>query len=501
MIRKSKFIIAIIPILFFFVPLQNVFLDTLCAEERVDFRPGINCVVNFASCPTGSTNLLQMSNSSRGRYSNRLNGDKLSRSIIARYGGDINNPSADSRSICIRENYNNFVLRWMTESEASDSQNENLPSVESLGSYRAIPRVCPAGWTAQEGRNTIYGADNIFADSTIKLQGCCPVGFQFVNISSNLGQFMTGGQGLQAGVCCRGSGFDEWDSDFDNGGCKKDGNVVIPNNSGQHNGTYSTFEQALSAMAQNSNIIIGVRDTGSGWSTRVNNPSEEGLPKPQFGLGLGPDYPGLAVAQNTGTGAAGGSSKICPQNTACAVTDPENKDSIISPALYSSSTGLNCDRCFSNGDPIAVITDSENSANNKVRFCDASSPTLYREETLIGTDDITQGYLLEEGDNADLYRQCFETGGIYTAIGCIDPTPTGIITGLIRIALGVMGGVALLQMIYVGLLYQMGNTEKIKEARTQLIATLIGIAVLVFSVLILRIIGVNVLDILPEGSV
>jgi hypothetical protein len=64
-----------------------------------------------------------------------------------------------------------------------------------------------------------------------------------------------------------------------------------------------------------------------------------------------------------------------------------------------------------------------------------------------------------------------------------------------------MGGVALIQLILAGIAYQQGNEEKIKEARNKVLATLTGIAVLVFSVLILRIIGVNILDVIPDGLI
>ncbi len=95
--------------------------------------------------------------------------------------------------------------------------------------------------------------------------------------------------------------------------------------------------------------------------------------------------------------------------------------------------------------------------------------------------------------------RCINAGGIWTAIGCIDPTPIGIVTGLIRIALGVMGGVALVQLIIAGMYYQSGKEEKIEEAKGKIKQTIGGVALLVFSVLILRIIGVNVLDVVPEG--
>ncbi len=96
---------------------------------------------------------------------------------------------------------------------------------------------------------------------------------------------------------------------------------------------------------------------------------------------------------------------------------------------------------------------------------------------------------------------CIGQGGIWTAIGCIDPSPTGILTGLIRIGYGVMGGVALLQLIFVGLMYQSGDEAKIADARSKLFATLGGVALLTFSVLILRIIGINILDVIPVGGI
>jgi len=50
-------------------------------------------------------------------------------------------------------------------------------------------------------------------------------------------------------------------------------------------------------------------------------------------------------------------------------------------------------------------------------------------------------------------------------------------------------------------MYQTGDEARIKAARESIIKTLTGLAVLVFSILILRIIGINILDVLPVGSV
>lgn len=101
--------------------------------------------------------------------------------------------------------------------------------------------------------------------------------------------------------------------------------------------------------------------------------------------------------------------------------------------------------------------------------------------------------------NLSAQENCLNNGGIWIAIGCVDPSPIGILTRLVQIGLGIMGGVAVFQFIMAGVAYQRGDEGKIEEAKEKIKATLTGIAVLVFSVLILRIIGVNVLDVVPSG--
>lgn len=95
--------------------------------------------------------------------------------------------------------------------------------------------------------------------------------------------------------------------------------------------------------------------------------------------------------------------------------------------------------------------------------------------------------------------ECLLGGGTWTGIGCIATTPEGIFASIIRIVLGVMGGVVLLRMIYLGYLYQSKDEKKIAEAKAGVISTLAGILVVLFSILILRIIGVNILNVVPAG--
>lgn len=501
--KKIKLIFLLTPLIFLIASSGQIStISKICAGTSID--NGIDCEPNYTDCGGNNENILELFTEGSITMGNHLNRSKLIASLNGYAGGD----TSKARSMCIKPGYDAFLVRWMEQNEAGAG--ENFSAVDSQRTIEAIPRVCPTGWNVQSGPNTIFGSDGIFANG-FRMQGCCPIGFQFVNRVSDLDEWLNGGFALQGGACCRGSGFTSWDPDPSNGGCKVDDTVVI-RNSEQINRSHANLEDAIIDMQNNAQIIIGV-DQNNGWNTSIPGVNTNGVVRPQFGLGLGENYPGAIVIE---VPASSGAATKCPSNTACAISgDPGTPDinSIVSADTFiQSGTSATCGRCYTNGDTIGTVSadagavDDPNTPVDEsigfVRYCDTSAPNgLFRDETLLGTPDITRGYLLEDATNQALYKQCFDTGGIYTAVGCIDPTPTGIITGLIRIALGVMGGVALLQMVYVGILYQQGNTEKIKGARTQLIATLTGVAVLVFSVLILRIIGVNILDVIPAGSV
>ncbi|MBL8014878.1 MAG: hypothetical protein JNK26_01665 [Candidatus Doudnabacteria bacterium] len=139
-------------------------------------------------------------------------------------------------------------------------------------------------------------------------------------------------------------------------------------------------------------------------------------------------------------------------------------------------------------------------------------PTLKGILTLICAQDPTAGVFFPDTSNSAKPRdeqnaefvacsQCIKDRGTWTeAFGCIITTPEGIFTALIRVVLGIMGGVALVRITYLGIITAQSNDDgKIAEARKGVIATLAAVAVIVFAVLILRVIGVNVLDVVPSG--
>jgi hypothetical protein len=96
--------------------------------------------------------------------------------------------------------------------------------------------------------------------------------------------------------------------------------------------------------------------------------------------------------------------------------------------------------------------------------------------------------------------ECINAGATWTGgFGCIATDIQGLFNSLIRVVLGVMGGVALIRLIILGYRYQFEDKADLKPTVQDILATLGGLLLVLFSVLILRFIGVNLLDIVPPG--
>ncbi|MEI6532343.1 MAG: hypothetical protein WCO06_00740 [Candidatus Roizmanbacteria bacterium] len=91
-----------------------------------------------------------------------------------------------------------------------------------------------------------------------------------------------------------------------------------------------------------------------------------------------------------------------------------------------------------------------------------------------------------------------EGRGVWTAMGCMDKNLQGFVQNVILgYGIGLSGLFAFLCVIYGGFQYSYsrGNSEKIKKAQELLTSCLVGLLFIIFSVLILRIIGVDLLRI------
>lgn len=86
---------------------------------------------------------------------------------------------------------------------------------------------------------------------------------------------------------------------------------------------------------------------------------------------------------------------------------------------------------------------------------------------------------------------------IDTAIGEINTDPQGFVRSIFSLVLGLAGGIALILVIISGyrMMASQGNPEKIAEARQQLTSAVVGLLFIIFSFVILQVIGVDVLHI------
>lgn len=88
--------------------------------------------------------------------------------------------------------------------------------------------------------------------------------------------------------------------------------------------------------------------------------------------------------------------------------------------------------------------------------------------------------------------------GIWTALGCFDyELPKLIQDKLFGLGLGLAGITAFFCILYAAFLMQMsqGNPEKIKKAQELLVGCISGLILIIFSIFILRVIGVEILRI------
>ena len=110
-----------------------------------------------------------------------------------------------------------------------------------------------------------------------------------------------------------------------------------------------------------------------------------------------------------------------------------------------------------------------------------------------GGKNITPDKAAEEA-KAKKDVRCISIG---TAIGNIAIDPKSFVTNTFSIVLGLAGGIALILIILAGYRYMVsqGNPEAVKAANEQLTAAIVGLLFIIFSFVILRTIGVDILQI------
>lgn len=86
-------------------------------------------------------------------------------------------------------------------------------------------------------------------------------------------------------------------------------------------------------------------------------------------------------------------------------------------------------------------------------------------------------------------------GGFWTGLGCIGTDPASFSQSMIGYGLSIGGTFSLLCIFYAAFVLQTsrGNPEKIKKAKENLRACITGLLLIIFSILIVRVIGVDIL--------
>ena len=82
-----------------------------------------------------------------------------------------------------------------------------------------------------------------------------------------------------------------------------------------------------------------------------------------------------------------------------------------------------------------------------------------------------------------------------TGIGCIPNDPAGFVNVVLSVAIGLAGGVAFLLLVYGGfrMVFSQGSPDAIQDAREIITSAIFGLIIVVFSVFILRLVGISIL--------
>ncbi len=123
--------------------------------------------------------------------------------------------------------------------------------------------------------------------------------------------------------------------------------------------------------------------------------------------------------------------------------------------------------------------------------------------TCVSSDNLQASQLCSALKNTAEINQCFNNcmkdgGGVWTALGCFSSDFSTLIKEKVfGFGIGLAGTIAFLCIIYAAFQIQTssGNAEKIKKAQELLTSCIMGLILIIFSVFILRLIGVNILKI------
>jgi len=106
---------------------------------------------------------------------------------------------------------------------------------------------------------------------------------------------------------------------------------------------------------------------------------------------------------------------------------------------------------------------------------------------------------LKDASQRSLCEKCFDSGGAWTAFACVGEggDPSNFISRFLELGIGIGGGIAFLLILVSGFqtMTSTGNPEKLHAAKELLGGAISGLLLIIFSIFILKIIGVDILGI------
>lgn len=97
-------------------------------------------------------------------------------------------------------------------------------------------------------------------------------------------------------------------------------------------------------------------------------------------------------------------------------------------------------------------------------------------------------------NGANECESCMGEGGIWTALGCLPTRPADLLPKLAQFAVGIAGGFALMLMLIGAFRISVsaGNPDNVQAGKDMFTSAVAGLLLIIFSALILRIIGVDI---------
>lgn len=106
------------------------------------------------------------------------------------------------------------------------------------------------------------------------------------------------------------------------------------------------------------------------------------------------------------------------------------------------------------------------------------------------------------GSQQGTCESCAAIEGVWTAIGCIPATQSGLFSKIFTLGLSMAGGIAFLLILFGGfqILTSAGNPEQLNEGRELVSSAVAGLLLIIFSVFLLRLVGYDILRIPGFGA-